>query len=96
MANSLRLPKFWLLATIQVILVLVGSMVWFYFRTTAYLAGPPDPDTYAWSWEFQLVTFVIIWLPAILLCTGIFLVVERIVLIPIYRISALQSEQEGR
>ena len=87
---QLRLPKFWILAVAQVVLVCVAASVWFYFRTKAYLAGPPDPDTYAWSWGFQWMVFGIYWLPGILLCTGGLLVIERTALIPYYRAASLR------
>jgi ABC-type dipeptide/oligopeptide/nickel transport system permease component len=85
MSKQLRLPRFWLLATAQLALVITAAFIWFYFRTKAYLAGPPDPDTYAWSWDFQWFVFAIYWLPAILLLTGILLAIERTALIPYYR-----------
>lgn len=90
-----RLPKFWILAIAQIVLVIVGASVWFYFRTETYLAGPPDPDTYAWNWGFQLVAFAIFWLPAILLCTGILLAIERAALSAYYRASTIQGDRRG-
>lgn len=80
-----RLPRFGILAAAQIALAIVIAAVWFYFRTKAYLAGPPDPDTYAWSWGFQWMVFCTYWLPGILLCVGIVLAVERTALIPYYR-----------
>lgn len=88
-----RLPKFWVLAAGQVVLVVGMAAVWFYFRTIAYLAGPPDPDTYAWTWGFQLMVFAVVWLPAILLCVGILLAFERIALGPYYRAAALREDR---
>ncbi|WP_093303387.1 hypothetical protein [Pseudoxanthomonas sp. CF385] len=96
MKSSIRLPKFWVLATAQIVLVVACAVVWFYFRTVAYLAGPPDPDTYAWNWGFQLVAFTIVWLPALLVCTGILLVIERAALAPYYHARALQVGRHVR
>jgi Na+/pantothenate symporter len=87
------LPKFWVLALAQIVLVVGAAFVWFYFRTTAYLAGPPDPDNYAWNWGFQLIVFAVFWLPAILLFIGILLAIERTALISYYRARELQSDQ---
>jgi len=96
MNKTFRLPKFWVLATAQVVLVLISSAIWFYFRTATYLAGPPDPDTYAWSWDFQLVIFAIFRLPAILACTAIALAIERGAFFRYYRASALQDDLHTR
>ena len=53
-------------ALLQLVVFLLAASVWFYFRTAAYLAGPPDPDTYAWSWSFQLIVFALFNLPKVL------------------------------
>jgi hypothetical protein len=76
---------FWVLGAAQVVLVIAIAAAWFYQRTKAYLSGPPDPDTYAWSWDFQWMVFGVYWLPAILLCTCILLAIERAALAPYYR-----------
>ena len=44
--------KAWL---IQLALFLAAFCVWFYIRTVAYLAGPPDIDLYAQTWSFQFI-----------------------------------------
>jgi ABC-type dipeptide/oligopeptide/nickel transport system permease component len=98
MSTQLRLPRFWILAAAQVVLAIAAAATWFYFRTKAYLAGPPDPDTYAWSWDFQWMVFCIYWLPALLLCIGILLAIERTTLIPYYQAAsrrALQRQGHG-
>ncbi|WP_353326899.1 hypothetical protein [Chitiniphilus shinanonensis] len=78
----MRLPKFWILATAQVVLTTLGAVIWFYFSTKAYLAGPPDPDSYAWNWHFQWMAFALVWLPGILLITGLILAIEYKWLVP--------------
>lgn len=93
MSKVVRLPKFWVLAAGQVVLIVGTAAVWFCFRTVAYLAEPPDPDTYAWSWGFQLMVFVVVWLPAILLCVGVLLAIERIALGPCYRAATLRGDR---
>jgi len=95
MNKPLRLPDFWWLASVQILLVVAGSVIWYYFRTEAYLAGPPDPDTYAWNWGFQIIAFAFFWLPSILVCTGILLAIQRIVLIPFYRPHCISSSDHG-
>ena len=54
-------------ALLQLALLMLAAFVWFYLRTAAYLAGPPDPDTYAWSWSFQLIVFALFHFPKVLL-----------------------------
>lgn len=93
MSRFFRLPEFGVLAAAQVALAIIGSCAWFYVRTTAYLAGPPDPDTYAQNWGFQLIVFAIVWLPAILLSIGIVLAIERAILIPYYRSRPSQGDR---
>jgi hypothetical protein len=88
MVKRLRLPKFWVLATAQLAALVFVAAVWFYFRTSAYLAGPPEPDLYAWSWEFQWFVFAVYWLPALLVFAGIVLAMERSALAPLYASSA--------
>ena len=39
----------------QLALYFACFCLWFYFRTDAYLAGPPDGDLYAQTWSFQLI-----------------------------------------
>jgi hypothetical protein len=96
MSRPIRLPKFWVLATVQVALFVGIAATWFYFRTKAYLAGPPDPDLYAWSWDFQLMVFALFWLPATLLLTGILIGIERVALRPYYRATSEWALQQGR
>lgn len=81
---KIALPRFWILAAVQVILALVVISIAFYFRTEALLAGPGDGDLYAHTWGFQLAVFALLWVPATLLATGIVLVVERRLLKPYY------------
>ena len=96
MSKQLRLPKFWVLATAQVALVTAAAVFWFYLRTRAYLAGPPDSDLYAWSWGFQWLTFATYWLPGILLCTAIVLTIKRATLIPHYRDTSSRTALPSR
>ncbi|WP_434026359.1 hypothetical protein [[Pseudomonas] boreopolis] len=90
MSRQLRLPKFWILALAQLALAVAIAGTWFYFRTEALLAGPPSGDLYANNWGFQLIVFVVAWLPATLLITGILLAIEHRALKPHY--SAHQAE----
>ena len=94
MGRHVRLPAFWLLATAQVVLVVSIASLWFYFRTSAYLAGPPDPDTYAWSWGFQWFVFAVYWLPGVLLLSGLLLAIERAALARFYRAASSSSIQQ--
>ena len=69
MIAAKQIPRFWLRATLQFVFVIVLASIWFYFSTVAYLSGPPDGDLYAWNWGFQIMCFVVIWLPLVLLIT---------------------------
>lgn len=40
---------------VQLAFFFVAFCVWFYIRTAAYLAGPPDGDLYAQTWSFQFI-----------------------------------------
>jgi len=70
----------------QLALLFAFFCVWFYLRTTAYLAGPPDGDLYAQTWSFQLMVgglYLVGSLPLLavlfLVEAGLFLVVLRVV-----------------
>ncbi|EJO93126.1 hypothetical protein A471_16035 [Ectopseudomonas mendocina DLHK] len=91
MIMQLRIPKFWILALAQLALAVTVSGIWFYFRTEAFLAGPPSGDLYANNWGFQFIAFVIVWLPSVLLITGILLAIEYQALKPHY----LARQTEG-
>lgn len=76
-----RFRRFW---WVQIALFVVCFAVWFYLRTAAYLAGPPDGDVYAQTWSFQLMVGAFYLVGAIpvlatlfLLEAGIFSVVLR-------------------
>jgi hypothetical protein len=61
--------------------VLLGSAVWFYVRTAAYLVNPSDGDLYAHNWNFQVMVFAVFHLPVLVLLLGVVLGVEyRIVI----------------
>ena len=77
MSIQLRLPKFWILALAQLALAVAVAGTWFYFRTESFLSGPPSGDLYANNWGFQLIVFLIFWLPTTLLITSIVLAVEH-------------------
>lgn len=62
MRKSLRKPQSLHAATTALWLVgMVAHCVW---RTHAALSGPPSPDLYANHVSFQLVAFLIVWVPA--------------------------------
>ena len=92
MDKKYRLPKFWKLALAQLALAILLVLVVFYVQTKELLAGPRVGDLYAYTWEFQSVVFILFWLPATLLCAGIFLIIERQLLKPYY----LAQQTEGR
>jgi hypothetical protein len=71
MIEAKQIPRFWLRATLQFAVVIILACIWFYFRTVAYLSGPPDGDLYAWTWGFQIMCFMVIWLPLILLINSL-------------------------
>lgn len=50
--NWQSFKKAWL---VQLALFFGAFCVWFYIRTSAYLAGPQDGDLYAQTWSFQFV-----------------------------------------
>lgn len=66
-----------MLAAAQTALVIVVSFIWFCFRTITYLQGPRDGDLYAQNLGFQLVAYLIFWLPALLILNWIALRFER-------------------
>jgi hypothetical protein len=80
MKDSPQPLKFWKLALGQITFVVACSAIWFYFRTVAFLAGPPSGDLYANNWGFQLVAYFLFWLPATLAVTGCVLAIERAML----------------
>lgn len=63
-------------ALIQLAAAVLAVAIWFYFRTEAYLAGPPDGDLYAHDWGFQFVVFGLIWLPLTLFSVGVLICLE--------------------
>jgi hypothetical protein len=67
---------FRLLAGLEGLLVILGSAVWFYVGTAAYLAAPTDGDLYAHHWRFQLMVFCLFKLPIVALLLGLVLAVE--------------------
>ena len=77
MAKTSQSLKFWKIALAQLLFAVTCSAIWFYFRTMAFLAGPPSGDLYANNWRFQLVVFATVWLPATLLFVGIALAIQR-------------------
>ena len=80
--QHLSIPEwFRRLALVQVATALVGVVVWFWMRTEAFLAGPPSPDLYANNWGFQLVVFLLVWLPAAALAAIAILAMELLALL---------------
>ena len=79
MNKHLRLPKFWIIAVAEAAIAVSAVAIWFYFRTSALLAVPPPPagDLYAYNWGFQLIVFVVVWLPATLLLSGTFIAIQH-------------------
>lgn len=61
-------------ALVQLLVLIIGFCCWFYLRTVAYLNGPPDPDTYAQTWSFQLFVGVLYLLAALLLGATLILI----------------------
>lgn len=55
---------------------LAGMLVHCLWRTQAVLSGPPDPDLYANHVSFQLVIFLLVWVPAWLIGLLVVLVGE--------------------
>ena len=68
--------RFWPIAIAECVLVAAVLVGWFYVRTAAYLAGPPDPDRYAQTWSFQLVVFAFFWILPAVLVMGIALTLQ--------------------
>lgn len=58
------------------ILVLLGSAIWFLVQSASYLRNPQDGDLYAHTWGFQFLVFVMFRLPLAFLLLGIVLAVE--------------------
>lgn len=83
-----RLPRFWILALVQLLLAVAVAGFCFYLRTAAFLSGPPSGDLYANSWSFQLVIFAAIWLPAALLVAGTLIAIEHSLLKHFQRLPA--------
>ena len=71
--------KWLLLALLQTLLIVGMSCVWFYLRTRAYLAGPPDGDLYAWNWGFQEFVFLVFYVPLLLALSAILAAAEFLV-----------------
>ncbi|TDK19971.1 hypothetical protein E2F46_16530 [Luteimonas aestuarii] len=95
MSKQFRLPKFWILALAQLALAVAIACIWFYFRTEAFLAGAPSGDLYANNWGFQLIAFVVVWLPGVLLITGILLAIEHQALKPYYLAQQTESARHA-
>lgn len=74
MRKSLHKPQAVYAGTIA--LWLVGMLSHCLLRTCAVLSGPPSPDLYANHVSFQLVTFLIVWVPAWLIGLLVILVGE--------------------
>lgn len=66
-----RFRRFWL---VQIAVFVLCFAVWFYLRTAAYLAGPPDGDLYAQTWSFQLMVGAFYLVGAIPVLATLFLV----------------------
>ena len=74
MRKSLRKPQAIYSATASLWFIdLLAHCVW---RTHAALSGPPSPDLCANHLSFQLVTFLVFWVPAWLIGLLVILVVE--------------------
>ena len=72
--------KQWLIvALLQTLLIVGAGCVWFYLRTRAYLAGPPDGDLYAWNWVFQEFVFLVFYLPMVLAFSAVLAAAEFLV-----------------
>jgi hypothetical protein len=54
---------FWIVALFQAAVVFGTLGVWYYGRTVANLANPSDGDLYAHSWSFQIMVFLVVYLP---------------------------------
>ncbi len=74
MRNTLRKPQ--TIYTATTCLWLVGMLAHCVWRTHAALSGPPSPDLYANHVSFQLVTFLVFWMPAWLIGLLLILVGE--------------------
>ncbi|QNM98200.1 hypothetical protein [Chitinimonas koreensis] len=60
----------------QIAFAVLGSALWFYFRTKAYLAGPSDDAPFFRSWDTQLLIYITFWLPLVVLCTGLLVALQ--------------------
>ena len=78
-AKKLGTPKL-SVAFIQLFLAIAAVGYWFIKRTEEYLAGPADGDVYAQTWGFQIMVFLIAYMPLILLVVGILIILESYVL----------------
>jgi hypothetical protein len=78
-AKKLGTPKL-SVAFIQLFLAIAAVGYWFMQRTEEYLAGPADGDVYAQTWGFQIMVFIIGYMPLILLVVGILIILESYVL----------------
>jgi len=71
------------LAFVQVFLAIAGTVAWFFVKTrTLEIPPSPPPGTplYVYEWDFQLITFALVWLPAALISVAILIGVEYIML----------------
>lgn len=93
MKRTVCLPEFWKLALAQLAIAVALATVIFYFDAKAFLAGPPSGDVYANNWGFQIVAFLIFWLPALLVLMSLLLAIEWLALQPFY---ARQRRSDAR
>lgn len=68
----------------QMVFAVLGSAMWFYFRTSAYLKGPKDGAPFFQSWDTQLLIYTTFWLPLVVLCAGLIIALQGEVLM-LYR-----------
>lgn len=64
--------------TVQAVIAVLVLLAWFYIRTSTYLAGPPDPDAYAFSWGFQLTVVLPFYLLGLAVVLGCLITLEAI------------------
>ncbi|MGG2102454.1 hypothetical protein [Stenotrophomonas sp. NRRL B-14846] len=95
MRGHSRLPPFWMLASAQLLIAVILASSWFYVNAKAVLAGPPNPDQYVNTWDFQMTVFLFYWLPALLLFMGILLGIERLALAPRYARQKAAAKQDA-
>jgi len=74
MCKLLSKPQVIYIAT--TVLWLVGVLSHCLLRTHLVLSGPPSPDLYANHVSFQLLTFLVVWVPAWLIGLLVLLVGE--------------------